>query len=222
MGTRERREREKAEVRRAILGAARELFVERGYEAVTMREIAKRIEYSPTAIYLHFADKKAVMEAICDQDFLALAQRFQKVATIADPIERMKAAGQAYAEFGLRHPHHYQLMFLTPHPPHDPAESAIEHGNPDQDGYAFLRWTVSEAIAAGRLRPELDDPDLISQLVWGSLHGIVSLLIVKHHEAWIDWRPTKRLIEQMCDLVVRGLERAPRKTTRPRAKSRER
>lgn len=220
MGSRERREREKAEIRRAILGAARELFVERGYEAVTMREIAKRIEYSPTAIYLHFADKKAVMEAICDEDFLALAQRFQKVAIIPDPIERMKRAGAEYAEFGLRHPHHYQLMFLTPHPPHDPADSAIEHGNPDQDGYAFLRWTVAEAMSAGRLREELVDVDLVCQLVWASVHGIVSLLVVKHHEAWIEWRPTKQLVAEMCDLVVRGLERpatASTVTKRPSA-----
>jgi AcrR family transcriptional regulator len=207
MGTRERRERERAEIRRAILGAARELFIERGYEAVTMREIARRIEYSPTAIYLHFADKKAVMDAICDEDFLSLAQRFKKIATITDPVERLRRAGQAYAEFGLRHPHHYRLMFMTPHPPHDPSESAIEQGNPDQDGYAFLRWTVSEAIAAGRLRPELDDPDLVSQLVWSAVHGIVSLLTVKHDEPWVDWRPARRLVTEMCDLVVRGLER---------------
>jgi AcrR family transcriptional regulator len=148
------------------------------------------------------------MEAICDEDFLALAQRFRKVAAIADPIERMKRAGVEYAEFGLRHPHHYQLMFLTPHPPHDPADSAIEHGNPDQDGYAFLRWTVAEAMAAGRLRADLDDVDLVCQLVWAGVHGIVSLLVVKHHEAWVDWRPTKQLVAEMCDLLVRGLERA--------------
>jgi hypothetical protein len=79
---------------------------------------------------------------------------------------------------------------------------------------------VLEAMTAGRLRPELDDPDLVSQLVWSAVHGIVSLLIVKHHEAWIDWRPTKRLIEQMCDLVVRGLERAPAGAARPQGRKR--
>src|SRR5512145_1485703 len=110
MGSRERREREKAEVRQAILDAARELFVEKGYEAVTLREIAKRIEYSPTAIYLHFRDKKAVINAICDHDFLALAKKFGKIAEIADPLERLKAAGLAYADFALRHPNQYRLM----------------------------------------------------------------------------------------------------------------
>ena len=66
MGTKERRERERRELRRKILDAARALFVEQGYDAVTMRKIAQAIEYSPTAIYLHFRDKKAVINAICD------------------------------------------------------------------------------------------------------------------------------------------------------------
>jgi AcrR family transcriptional regulator len=209
MGTRERRDRERQQLRRRILAAARELFVEKGYAAVTMREIARRIEYSPTAIYLHFADKQAVMEAICDEDFLALAKRFRKIAAEPDPVERLRASGLAYAEFALRHPHHYRLMFMTAHPPHDPERSAVERGNPEQDAYAFLRGTVAEAIAAGRLRPELDDPELVSQIVWAGVHGIVSLLNVKHDEPWVEWRPKRRLVVETVDLVVRGLLRAP-------------
>ena len=72
MGLKERREREREEVRGKILDAARELFVAEGYAAVTMRKIAAAIEYSPTAIYLHFRDKEAVINAICDTDFLKL------------------------------------------------------------------------------------------------------------------------------------------------------
>ena len=56
MGSNERRERERLELRQLILDAARELFVEEGYDAVTMRRIAEKIEYTPTTIYLHFKD----------------------------------------------------------------------------------------------------------------------------------------------------------------------
>src|SRR5690349_17454673 len=104
MGMKERREREKELVRGKILDAARALFVEVGYDAVTMRKIAAAIEYSPTAIYLHFRDKKSVMQALCDADFLRLAKRFRTIARVVDPIERLRAAGLAYAEFALRHP----------------------------------------------------------------------------------------------------------------------
>src|SRR6476661_2576088 len=101
MGTQERRERERQELRTKILDAARELFATEGYEAVTMRKIAERIEYSPTAIYLHFKDKESVLREICEVDFLSLAQDLLKIGKIADPVERLRATGMAYAEFAV-------------------------------------------------------------------------------------------------------------------------
>src|SRR5438876_541437 len=77
------------EIRTLILDAAREMFAAEGYDAVTMRRIAERIEYSPTAIYFHFKDKDALMHELCDTDFAKLAQEFGPIARIADPIERL-------------------------------------------------------------------------------------------------------------------------------------
>jgi AcrR family transcriptional regulator len=207
MGTKERRAREKEELKGKILDAARELFVERGFEAVTMRQIADAIEYSPTAIYLHFEDKLALVRSLCDRDFAALGKRFQKIAAIADPIERLRRSGQAYAEFALRNPQQYRYMFLTPHPPIDPADSKIDRDNPREDAYAFLRWTVSEAIAAGRLRTGLDDPELVSQIVWAGVHGIVSLRITNNSDKWVAWRSEKKTVEAMIETLLRGLVR---------------
>jgi AcrR family transcriptional regulator len=204
LGTRERREREREELRTKILDAARELFATEGYEAVTMRKIAERIEYSPTAIYLHFKDKEAVLREICDADFGTLAHGFATIARIADPRQRLVATGQAYAEFGLSHPNHYRLMFMTPHPPFT-AESALERGNPEQDAYAFLRGILAEALAAGRLRPGLDDLELLTQTVWAGIHGVVSLEIAKCHDDWVDWRPAAERLRLMIDFMARAL-----------------
>jgi len=209
MGTRERRDREREQLRRKILAAARELFAERGYEAVTMRKIAERIEYSPTAIYLHFADKLDVLRACCDEDFLSLAKKFRKIAEIADPIERLTATGRAYAAFAFRHPNHYRLMFMTPRPVVGMEKREIERGNPEEDAYAFLKWTVGEAIASGRLRPELTDVALVSQVVWAGVHGIVSLRIAKCEDEWIDWAPQQKSVELMLETQVRGLLARP-------------
>ena len=106
LGTKERREREKEEIRQKILDAARELFVQEGYDAVSMRKIAERIEYSPTAIYLHFKDKRSVLIALCDEDFLRLARELQKIGRIEDPVERMRQSGRAYIRFALEHASH--------------------------------------------------------------------------------------------------------------------
>jgi AcrR family transcriptional regulator len=205
MGVKERRAREREEIRGRILDAARELFAARGYEAVTMRKIAEAIEYSPTAIYLHFADKLDVLRACCDADFRLLAKKFRKIAEIADPIERLKATGRAYADFGFKHPNHYQLMFMTPKPPVVHEASDIERGNPEEDAYAFLKGTVGAAIASGRLRPELDDVELLSQVVWAGVHGVVSLRIAKCKDDWVDWAPERKSVEAMLDLQIHGL-----------------
>ena len=79
MGVKERREREKSEVRDKILDAARELFIAEGYEGVSMRKVADRIEYTPTTIYGYFADKEDLFRQLCHEDFARLAEVFQSV-----------------------------------------------------------------------------------------------------------------------------------------------
>src|SRR5688500_5144228 len=113
MGTIERRERERLEMRARIMDAARDLFAREGYEAVSMRRIAEAIEYSPTAIYVHFRDKQDLMFQICQADFVALAQGVAELQQVKDPIERIKRMGHAYIWFGVQHPNHYRLMFMT-------------------------------------------------------------------------------------------------------------
>jgi AcrR family transcriptional regulator len=204
----ERRERERQELRTRILDAARELFAEEGYEAVTMRRIAERIEYSPTAIYFHFRDKQALLRELVDLDFGSLAQKFQKIARIPDPIERLRKIGQAYVAFALSHRNHYRLMFMTPHPDAmKPEDSRLRRGNPEEDAYAFLKATVAEAIAAGRIRPELTDADLVSQMVWAASHGVVSLHIAKCKDAWVDWRDPAETAHAQIEVLIRGLAR---------------
>ncbi len=211
MGTTERRERERQELRTRILDAARELFADEGYDAVTMRRIAEKIEYSPTAIYFHFRDKQALIRELCDEDFGALAGQFQKIARIADPIDRLRQIGRAYVGFAMSHRNHYRLMFMTPHPDSlRPEDSRLKHGNPEEDAYAFLKATVAEAIAGGHLRPELSDPDLVSQMVWAGTHGVVSLHIAKCKDAWVDWRDPIETAHTQIEVLIRGLVRQER------------
>ena len=204
MGPKERRVREREEIRGKILDAARDLFVTEGFEAVSMRKIADRIEYSPTAIYFHFRDKESLLKELCQSDFLSLAQQFVKAKTIADPIERLKATGMAYLHFGLEHPNHYRLMFMTPHPPVEPDN---EKGNPEEDAYAFLKSIITEAIAKKRFRTEYKDAELVSQIVWSGVHGVISLQIAKCNDSWVEWRPLETRAKVMIDVLVDGLVR---------------
>jgi AcrR family transcriptional regulator len=205
LGTKERREREREEIRTLILDTAREMFAAEGYDAVTMRRIAERIEYSPTAIYFHFKDKQALIRELCEHDFLQLAQKFATIARIADPIERLRRAGQLYLQFGLDNPNHYRVMFMTPHP--NIEDHTLEQGNPEQDAYAFLKSIVAEAIEQKLFRKELTDVDLVSQTIWAGVHGVVALHIAKCNDGWVDWRPIAKRAESMIDLLLEGLTR---------------
>ena len=208
MGVKERREREKSETRDKILDAARELFVTEGYDGVSMRRVAEKIEYSPTAIYVHFADKNELFHELCQQDFGRLAEVFQGSAMSNDPIERLRQIGRTYVEFGMHYPNHYKFMFMTPHPPVEMNDEECEKkGNPELDAYAFLKWAVQEAINAGRLQEELADAELVSQTLWAAVHGVIALNIAKCKDPWVDWRPLQDRAETMLDVMMRGLAR---------------
>jgi len=214
VGSRERRTRERADTRQAILDAAREMFVRNGYEATTMRAIADKIEYTATAIYHHFRNKDELLMELAATDFRALAAAFQRIGQIEDPVERLRRIGEAYVDFALEHPMHYQLMFMTPHPVM--GVKGITRGDPSQDAYGFLRETATAVIASERLRPDFQDPEELAQLAWASLHGLLALHITKRAskqggEEWIQWRDARRTGARMCEALVRGLLRAPTK-----------
>ena len=208
MGVKERREREKSETRDKILDAARELFVTEGYEGVSMRRVAEKIEYSPTAIYVYFADKNELFHELCRQDFARLQEVMQSAEMPADPVERLRQIGRSYIQFGMRFPNHYVFMFMTPHLPQEPDEEDREiMGNPEEDAYAMLKRAVQEAINARCFRDEVQDAELVSQSLWASVHGVISLNIAKGKDPWVEWRPLEDRSEMMLDITLRGLLR---------------
>jgi AcrR family transcriptional regulator len=207
MGIKERRERERSETRERILDAARELFASTGYEGVGMREIAAKIEYSPTAIYAHFANKEELFHEICYADFRKLAHSFRDIAATPDPLDRIRRAGEAYIEFGINHPNHYRLMFMTHHPFDKSACPCDlpEKGNPEEDAYAFIKLAVADAIRAGVFREEINDVELLAQTLWAAVHGIVALEISRRNDHWVDWRPIKLRARFMLDSLLPAL-----------------
>ena len=206
MGVKDRRARQKTLLRQQILDAARDLLVRDGYERLSMRRVAERIDYSPTAIYLHFDDKEDLFHELCHEDFARLATVFQSAAMPANPVDRIREIGRTYVEFGTHYPNHYKLMFMTPHPPAELDDRDHEiKGNPESDAYAFLKLSVQQAIEAGDFRDDLGDADLISQTLWAAVHGVISLQIAKCNDAWVDWRPLEERAKLMLDATLRGM-----------------
>jgi AcrR family transcriptional regulator len=196
---------DREKLRASILDAARTLFVERGIEAVSMREIAKRINYSATTLYNHFEDKEALLQAVCDADFLALASGMREIMQIPNLVTRIQALSSGYAQFALQHPNHYRLMFMTPRAPCNLEITEIEQGNTEQDAYAQLKLVVQEAFEAGLFKAELTDYELIAQTLWAGIHGVCSLEIALGHETWINWTNIEARIKLIQDIMLGGL-----------------
>jgi AcrR family transcriptional regulator len=208
MGVLERRERERLETREKILDAARELFITEGYDGVSMRKVAEKIEYSPTAIYGHFADKEDLFLQLCHSDFHRLAESFVQLGKIPDPVERLRHIGLAYIDFGAKNPNHYRMMFMSAHPciANSPeVEKQMGKGNPEEDAYEFLRQTVVEAMSNGAFREDLTDPDLVAQTLWAGTHGVISLQIAKSGDDWVPWRLLSERALAMVDGLLVGL-----------------
>ncbi|WP_120291411.1 TetR/AcrR family transcriptional regulator [Paraburkholderia sp. BL23I1N1] len=112
MGIAERKNRQKQALRERILDAARRIVMREGFAALSMRKIADAIEYSPATLYLHFASRDEIAQALCAEGYAQLLQTFVPLAQIADPTERLKALGRAYVAFGVAHRETYRLIFM--------------------------------------------------------------------------------------------------------------
>ena len=204
MGTQERRSREKQELRQRIQEAATELFVLDGYQNVSIRKIADRIEYAPSTIYLYFKDKEELVHSICNDMFAELSEiligiRLQDLA----PQQKMAKCLRAYIEFGLAHPNHYVVTFCTP-------ELQYMHQQPKADHEAImsaglecfdlLRQGLQEALNSDSIRAI--NIEVTSQTVWAQIHGLTSLLVSMQSFPWQD---RELLIQDLVDNILRSL-----------------
>jgi AcrR family transcriptional regulator len=112
VGTKERQERERTALRRAILDAARELFVAEGFDKVSMRKIAERIEYSPAAIYGYFPSKDDIYFALADEGFGILCNRAWPDPTEEGSLEALREVLLRFVEFSQEQPEYFALMFV--------------------------------------------------------------------------------------------------------------
>lgn len=200
MGTKERRAREKEQLRRQILVAARELFVNEGYENVSMRKIANKIEYSPTTIYLYFKDKADLLDSVCQETLLNLLNTLEQLKRDkSDPLETLRKSGRAYVEFGLKYPQDYKLTFVIR--PQFQKGLGLEEGSVGETVFNYLREMVSECIQQKKFRQM--DVETTGQVLWSAVHG-VTLLLIDFPD--FPWTEKDTLIDTVIHTTIEGLK----------------
>jgi AcrR family transcriptional regulator len=196
-----RRESERSQLQNRILDAAAALFLEEGYEGVSMRQVAERIGYSATTIYRYYDSKDDLLFAIVHEGFRRFGDDLWKAARKAkDPLGQLKAVCAAYVKFGLQNPVYYQLMFMQRS---DFLFHSRDEKAPMIASFGLLQSLVAEAMAAGILAP--GDPETTSTVVWAVGHGITALAIADPK------RFTAKRLRQSMDvamqMMLHGLSR---------------
>jgi AcrR family transcriptional regulator len=182
-----------------ILDAAKHLFAADGVSHVTMRRIGAAVGVSPTALYMHFADKDAILSAIAQDTFTELLDRLKHSSNQADaPLLRLRAGLRAYIEFGQQRPDEYRLTFMTRQFSRSTAKGCgLQMAD---QSFAILQDRVIELMRDGVFRQ--GQPARVAELIWATLHGVTALLL--DHAQNLD-TPPSALVEGALDVLLAGL-----------------
>ncbi|PWT97178.1 MAG: TetR family transcriptional regulator [Bacteroidetes bacterium] len=184
MGIVERKEKQKLEIRKQILDASMKLFVEQGFENVSIRKIADLIEYSPTTVYLYFKDKNEILFNLHELGFQKMAEYNNTLWDIKNPLVRLHQMGENYIQFGLQNPEFYDLMFIQS-APMEALDTMVE-----------CDWKSGD-VALGKLKETLQDcmdmnmvvkgdVNVLAMAIWSLVHGMVSLAIRHRFEKLVE------------------------------------
>jgi len=172
LGVKERQEREREAVARAILDAARDLFVAEGYQNVSIRKIADRIEYSPAAIYSYFPSKDDIFFALAEEGFhLLFAAECPGEPALeepGEPIDAVRAAFWHFYQFSRKHPEYFALMFVDRSVPR--ISHLWERFSFISSMKARLTGLIRKAAEAGQLPKDID-PHVVFRILSTAMVG---------------------------------------------------
>ncbi|MGW6482606.1 TetR/AcrR family transcriptional regulator [Streptomyces sp. NPDC055059] len=167
MSVQERKQRERAARERLIVATARELAEQQGWDAVTTRRLAERIEYSQPVLYSHFRGKREIIGAVALEGATEMAVALRAATSAADgPRERVVALARGYLDFAERNPAVYDALFQL-----DGGLAYAQEDTPEplKDAFAALLECLGEVAGDGV------HPGLFTEVFWASLHGIATL-----------------------------------------------
>ena len=182
------------QLRDEILDAATDLLLETGHaKAVSIRSVAQRVGVTPPSIYLHFADKDALLDAVCARYFEKLDEEMQRAA-VNQPsaIEVLRAQGLAYVRFALKTPELYRIATMGEGSPGSDVDVAL-----NSSAFEHMRSAI-EALMAEGVYPAGDSTAFVMEL-WAAAHGVAAMLISRPYLPWGDAEEfTDRVLRAMC------------------------
>lgn len=209
MGIAERREREKEALRTRIVEAARDIVSEEGLDALSMRALAERIEYSPATIYLYFRDKEEILREVVAEGFQRMGEyvreQTEAIGPEVNPAQQQRALGRAYARFALENTAYFRVMFELPTVAQvvRPEDCQEHRSGASEHSWCLLVNTVQRAMDAGLF--QVANAERGALIAWGLIHGVTSLYLSGHLRQSVQ-SPEEflQLVEEAMDSLRTG------------------
>jgi AcrR family transcriptional regulator len=197
-----RKAKEKEGMRKLILDGARKVFLEKGYELASIRNIAEAINYSPSSIYFYFKEKGEIFHELHEEGFRLLLSNMQLLEHVSDPFERLKAMGSVFIDFAIKNRDFYNLMFIVDEPLKKKTET-----EPWRMGVKTLQYligVIEACIERGRFKG-MNAEDL-SFTFLSSLHGMCALFCKDRTSTFKD-RTSEQLMRKGYDNLIFMMEK---------------
>jgi AcrR family transcriptional regulator len=208
MGIAERKEKQKQEIRKMILDASMKLFVEEGFEQVSIRKIAELIEYSPTTVYLYFKDKNEILFNLHELGFQKMAEYNTGLWEIQNPLVRLHKMGENYIRFGLNNPEFYDLMFIQ-RAPMEALETMKDCDWKSGDvALGKLKECLAECIERNLIVK--GNVDAVSMVIWAMVHGLVSLAIRDRFQKLVSQEEMVPMMQQSLNWLLNTMDTTAR------------
>jgi AcrR family transcriptional regulator len=202
MGITERRQAEIESTKRKIIDATLDILAEDGYENLSIRKIANKIEYSPGIIYHYFKDKSEIVNCIVEEKYANIVKIINEVPVdYENPHKTITDTLRVYIDFMLSSPEQFKAMLMND------VESVREKVNMLDEGISkkrksigSLRDIISSGIENGKFRE--GDAELTAQIIWTSTYGLILRLILENN---ITKEQREKLINHHFDIIINGI-----------------
>lgn len=175
MSISERKQKEKEALRLLILNGAKKLFVEKGIEQTTIRNIADEINYSVGTVYVYFKDKNAIFHDLHSIGFQELGKVFKDLFEIKDPMDRLRKMGSVYLKFAIENSEMYDLMFNLKAPMEYLEMQKNDLWSEGNATFGYVKKTVEECMLEGHFKD--NNSEALSFMIWSLVHGMCCLEI---------------------------------------------
>lgn len=202
MSIAERKLEEKQEMHNRILNGARKVFLEKGYDQTSMRNIAQEINYSPGSIYFYFKDKSEIFHELHKEGFALLLNQLKVLEKVRDPFERLKASGRVFIQFAQENKDYYNLMFIVDEPVKDSLSEGFQIA---EEAISYMQGIISECQQKGKFKDL--DTEYFTFLIISVVHGICALFCKNRNTSFVG-KTDEELMENGYESFVALLEKS--------------